>query len=1120
MNVGNYAGRVIARLFDADTGKDYTDEATGLQVDLTANMFAVGLLSGQVLVLNINPLTTIAGQVAGLNADGTGTVASDTAVTNANATVAKAFGLSNITSNDPNLTNDATAGANDIGIVLAALSGYDATGSMQTTINTLRSAIVGTGSGATLSLVEQQKLIQAVAVVDPALVNTVSDLLSSSVSGTGFSIGDIATDNIIKPSDALAAGAKITGTLDAGTSAANLALSFGGVAGTGSFVVNGTSWSYTMTAADVTALTAADGSKEVKLSVSGVAKSTRVVLTDMVDSPPIAVTLVNATSSLYENTNLAAGKKVADIVIADSDGYTGGAPTVSNNNFEVKTVNGKYELWLKSTASIDYESVSGESLSTTVTAGGLTSSNFVMALANVNEAPTGANKTLVMNEDTTRSFVAADFGFADAPGETGALSAVIITTLPTAGALKLNNVAVTAGQTVAVADLSKLSFVPAANANGSAYATIGFKVVDDGGTANGGVNTSAAAYTLTIDVTAVNDAPVLSPVTPLSFTDTAAYDTFANQTGTLVGTDVDNDPVTYGIQGGTPGGAFSANGITYDISKAGAYGTLYVVSTGANKGKYLFAPNGTAINALSAAATENFTFTAADAAQTVTQPLTVNLAGANDRPKLVTGFVTDGTPSAGDDDYKTLVIGNASNLTLATAFTDPDTGAGAPIFEVISVNGSATGTIPGLTLNSNGTITGTPTVVANASYPLDYTVVVRAKDAANPALYTDHTFVLHMLKAPVVQSFTVSDSVGNPAIGKSGDALSFSVIFSEPVNVVGTPKITFDIGGTSVIASYSTGTGGATLTFTATAPAGNATSAALASIDLNDGSVTGVSSSQPWTTTVVNQTASYTLDNTLPNVTASYNVNENTAIDTAAKSINLVATDATAISWSTVLAGADANKFTLSSSGVLTFSAATNFEAKSDAGTDGVYDIQATATDAAGNSKVQAITINLKNVNEAPQLVASPPAGFDTITLARSVSSSGASVASHFTDPDLAGAAGTPAMTFQLAGGSSLPAGVTLNSDGTFSVNTSTVAAAGNYTVKIVAKDYGVAGDTASLFSAEQTYTLKLADAPSVTTALNNTVTDLDPRSSIVLSVSEDVNWTPGGTYTFALTNN
>ena len=132
-------------------------------------------------------------------------------------------------------------------------------------------------------------------------------------------------------------------------------------------------------------------------------------------------------------------------------------------------------------------------------------------VTSVNDEPAGANNTVTTDEDTAYIFVATDFGFTD-PVDSPAnnLAAVKISTLPLAGVLELNGLAVSAGDFVAVADINdgKLTFTPAANANGDDYASFTFQVQDDGGTANGGVNLDQSANTLIIDVTAVNDAPV------------------------------------------------------------------------------------------------------------------------------------------------------------------------------------------------------------------------------------------------------------------------------------------------------------------------------------------------------------------------------------------------------------------------------------------------------------------------------------------------------------------------------------------------------------------------------------------------------------------------------------
>src|SRR5215210_24534 len=128
----------------------------------------------------------------------------------------------------------------------------------------------------------------------------------------------------------------------------------------------------------------------------------------------------------------------------------------------------------------------------------------------VNDAPAGTNTTVTAVEDTQYVFSAANFGFTD-PNDSpaNALSAVKITTIPGVGSLTLSGVAVTAAQSISVANITagNLKFTPSANANGTGYASFTFQVQDDGGTANGGVDLDASANSMTVNVTAVNDAP-------------------------------------------------------------------------------------------------------------------------------------------------------------------------------------------------------------------------------------------------------------------------------------------------------------------------------------------------------------------------------------------------------------------------------------------------------------------------------------------------------------------------------------------------------------------------------------------------------------------------------------
>jgi len=140
-----------------------------------------------------------------------------------------------------------------------------------------------------------------------------------------------------------------------------------------------------------------------------------------------------------------------------------------------------------------------------------TANTLTFTVTSVAAAPTGTSKTVSTLENTSYTFAVTDFGFSDSndtPANT--LSAVKITTLPSAGTFRDNGVAVTAGQFIPVADITagKLVFTPATDANGTGYASFTFQVQDNGSTANGGVNLDPSAKTMTINVTPVSSAPV------------------------------------------------------------------------------------------------------------------------------------------------------------------------------------------------------------------------------------------------------------------------------------------------------------------------------------------------------------------------------------------------------------------------------------------------------------------------------------------------------------------------------------------------------------------------------------------------------------------------------------
>jgi len=118
--------------------------------------------------------------------------------------------------------------------------------------------------------------------------------------------------------------------------------------------------------------------------------------------------------------------------------------------------------------------------------------------------PTASDNTVVTNEDTALIFQDTDFNFSDVDAG-DVLVQVQITSLASAGSLQLSSAAVSVDQVIPAAQLGNLTFVPAPDANGSGYDSFQFKVHD-------GTDYSDDAYTMTVDVTAVNDAPVVGEI--------------------------------------------------------------------------------------------------------------------------------------------------------------------------------------------------------------------------------------------------------------------------------------------------------------------------------------------------------------------------------------------------------------------------------------------------------------------------------------------------------------------------------------------------------------------------------------------------------------------------------
>lgn len=262
------------------------------------------------------------------------------------------------------------------------------------------------------------------------------------------------------------------------------------------------------------------------------------------------------------------------------------------------------------------------------------------------DAPTvTAPPTLSATEDAPLTLTAANFNFADADGDTLAL--VTITGLPAAGTLTLNGTAVETGAAVLKSeiDAGKLVFTPAANANGSGYATFTYTVSDG--------TLSSAPATATINVLAVNDGPSADP--GLGYVNAGA----ALSSGgvvTITGTELhEGDPddagagVTYTVTTATTGGVLfldvNGNGVVDGGEALAVSSTFTQADLDAGLVKYRHGGGG--------GSSDSFTFSVADGGENGAAPLTGQTFSISiaERPILTIGagalaYAEDGAAAA------------------------------------------------------------------------------------------------------------------------------------------------------------------------------------------------------------------------------------------------------------------------------------------------------------------------------------------------------------------------------------------------------------------------------------------------------------------------------------------
>ena len=260
----------------------------------------------------------------------------------------------------------------------------------------------------------------------------------------------------------------------------------------------------------------------------------------------------------------------------------------------------------------------------------------------VNDAPSfalGTNPTVA--EDAPAQTITG-FASAISPGPTDeAAQTVLFTTTPVTAA---DAALFTAGGQPAISPDGTLTFTPAPNANGTANFNV--TLMDNGGTANGGVDTSAAGA-FSIGITPVNDAPTISAIgarTTLEDTPTGALPFTVGE--------VDGDPISVSATSSDQAIVPNAN-----IALGGAFADRTVTVTPA--------PN--------ANGTVNITVTVSDGALTSSTTFALTVTPVNDAPSFTVGgpqTVNEDAASQSVPNFITAIsAGPANEATQSLSFT-------------------------------------------------------------------------------------------------------------------------------------------------------------------------------------------------------------------------------------------------------------------------------------------------------------------------------------------------------------------------------------------------------------------------------------------------------------------
>jgi VCBS repeat-containing protein len=265
--------------------------------------------------------------------------------------------------------------------------------------------------------------------------------------------------------------------------------------------------------------------------------------------------------------------------------------------------------------------------------------------------------------------------------------------------------------------------------------------------------------------------PTLTAVAGPTEIDTVAFDEFTATSGTFAASSSDSGAtLTFGISEADLGNPV-LGGATFDVSKAGSFGTLYLNST---TGAYTFIPDSGAINALTAPTTETFVITVSDGTLSASQTFTIAINGTNDAA-IISGVATGSVIEPGDATSTATGILTATDVdnppnTFMVVSSPSVSDAGYGTF-TMTADGTWTYTLNDAhnavqALNVGGTLTDTFTVITEDGTAHMVTIsIAGTNDAAIISGATTGSVVEsddHRCGTPTVTGTLTATDVDNP----------------------------------------------------------------------------------------------------------------------------------------------------------------------------------------------------------------------------------------------------------------------------------------------------------------------------------------------------------------------